>query len=135
MTDQRFPKAYHLLKQAEFDRAFASRAYAADDWLIVHGCVSEVPHLRLGLSVSRKSGNAVARNYWKRSIREAFRRCQASFPLGIDLVVRPQKGATADSNSIARSLPHLIVRLAKRLKVALPTPSRGPREPGPGDAS
>ncbi len=119
MTDQRFPKTLHLLKQAQFDRVFASRAYAADDHLIVHGCANELSISRLGLSVSKKSGNAVARNYWKRSIREAFRRNRAQFPGGIDLVVRPQKGATADSLTIAQSLPALVRKLAKRLKIPL----------------
>ena len=124
MPDQSFPKPLHLLKQAEFDRVFATRAYAADDQLIVHGCANELPISRLGLSVSKKSGNAVARNYWKRSIREAFRRSRAELPVGIDVVVRPQKGATADSLIIAQSLPALVRKLAKRLK--LPTPERSP---------
>jgi ribonuclease P protein component len=127
MPDQRFPKLLHLLKQAEFDRVFASRAYAADDNLIVHGCVNELSHNRLGLSVSRKSGNAVVRNYWKRSIREAFRLSREDLPVGIDLVVRPQKGATASSLAIAQSLPALVQKLAKRMKI----PVRGVPEKSP----
>ena len=122
MPDQRFPKLLHLLKQAEFDRVFASRAYVADDHLIVHGCTNDLPISRLGLSVSKKSGNAVARNYWKRSIREAFRRSRAKLPVGIDLVVRPQKGATANCLAIGQSLPALVQKLAKRLKIAARPP-------------
>ncbi|WP_202921844.1 ribonuclease P protein component [Anatilimnocola aggregata] len=117
MTDQSFPKSFHLRKQAEFDRVFASRAYAADDYLIVHGCVNDLAWSRLGLSVSKKSGNSPERNYWKRSIREAFRLSRSELPVGIDLVVRPQKGAQADSLTIQRSLPALVRRLAKRLKI------------------
>jgi len=116
MPDERFPKVLHLRRQAEFDRVFASRAYAADDQLIVHGCRNELGITRLGLSVSRKSGNAVVRNYWKRSIREAFRRCRNEMPTGLDLVVRPQKNAVADSCAIQQSLPALVHRLVKRLK-------------------
>ena len=117
MPDERFPKVFHLRKQAEFDRVFASRAYAADDLLILHGCANELGITRLGLSVSRKSGNAVVRNYWKRSIREAFRRCREQLPVGLDLVVRPQKNAVADSCLIQKSLPALVARLVKRLKL------------------
>jgi len=127
MTDQHFPKKLHLRKQAEFDRVFASRAYAADDYLIVHGCANELGWSRLGLSVSKKSGNSPQRNYWKRSIREAFRRNREQMPSGIDLVVRPQKGATADSLTIQRSLPALVIRLAKRLK--MPLAKAPPRQP------
>jgi ribonuclease P protein component len=115
MGDQRFPKSLHLLKQAEFDRVFASRAYAADDQLIVHGCLNGLPVTRLGLSVSRKSGNAVTRNYWKRCIREAFRLNREQLPIGLDLVVRPQRGAVANSAAIHKSLPALVRRLKKRL--------------------
>lgn len=123
MADARFPKVFHLLKQAEFDRVFATRAYAADDHLIVHGCANDLPISRLGLSVSKKSGNAVQRNYWKRSIREAFRLNREAMPRGIDIVVRPQKGATADSLAIQQSLPALVQKLARRLKLPLPKPT------------
>ena len=125
MADQRFPKTLHLLKQAEFDRVFATRAYAADDNLIVHGCANEMPISRLGLSVSKKSGNSPQRNYWKRSIREAFRLNRETMPRGIDLVVRPQKGASADSLAIQRSLPELVNKLARRLKVPPRRPAEG----------
>ena len=125
MADARFPKTLHLLKQAEFDRVFATRAYAADDHLIVHGCTNELPISRLGLSVSKKSGNSPQRNYWKRSIREAFRLNREQMPRGIDLVVRPQKGAKADSLAIQRSLPALVQKLAKRLKLPLPQTAEG----------
>lgn len=120
--DQTFPKRLHLLRQAEFDRVFASRAYAADDQLIVHGCKNDLSYARLGLSVSRKSGNAVVRNYWKRSIREAFRLNRVALPNGIDVVVRPQKGATADSLAIQRSLPALVRKLVKKMQ----QPQRAP---------
>ncbi|WP_254510710.1 ribonuclease P protein component [Anatilimnocola floriformis] len=124
MADASFPKVFHLLKQAEFDRVFATRAYAADDHLIIHGCANELPISRLGLSVSKKSGNSPQRNYWKRSIREAFRLNREQMPRGIDIVVRPQKGAKADSLAIQQSLPVLVQKLAKRLKL----PSRPTEE-------
>ena len=123
MADARFPKVFHLLKQAEFDRVFATRAYAADDHLIIHGCANELPISRLGLSVSKKSGNSPQRNYWKRSIREAFRLHRETMPRGLDIVVRPQKGATADSLAIQQSLPALVQKLARRLKLPLQKPT------------
>ncbi|NBC10277.1 MAG: ribonuclease P protein component [Planctomycetes bacterium] len=44
-------------------------------------------HLRLGLTVSRRVGNAVTRNRIKRRLREAFRLGRADWPTGLDLVV------------------------------------------------
>jgi ribonuclease P protein component len=54
---------------------------------------SAAPRNRLGLTVSRKVGNAVVRNQIKRRIREWFRRHRNEFPKG-DLVViaRPSAG-------------------------------------------
>ena len=42
---------------------------------------------RLGLTVSRKAGNAVRRNRWKRRLREVFRRNKPALPIGYDFVV------------------------------------------------
>jgi ribonuclease P protein component len=46
---------------------------------------------RLGITASRRIGNAVARNRAKRLVREAFRRTLARFPMGLDLVVIVKK--------------------------------------------
>jgi ribonuclease P protein component len=54
------------------------------------------------------------RNRWKRRIREAFRLAQHQLP-ALDLVVRPQKGATADFQAISQSLPQLAERIARKL--------------------
>jgi ribonuclease P protein component len=48
---------------------------------------------RLGITASRKVGNAVMRNRVKRSVREWFRRDRARLGAGFDIVVIARKGA------------------------------------------
>jgi ribonuclease P protein component len=112
-----FGKELRIRKPEEFDRVYRSRIYAADEVLVVNGDANGLAHPRLGLSVSKKVGNAVVRNRWKRLIREGFRLCWEQLPPGIDLIVRPQKDAAADFESIRRSLPALAGRIAKRLRI------------------
>ncbi|MEX0819745.1 MAG: ribonuclease P protein component [Pirellulaceae bacterium] len=110
-----FPKQVRLRKQAEFDRVFGGKAYAADEVLVMNGCRNDLEHSRIGLSVSRKVGNAVVRNHWKRLIREAFRTQQADLPPGFDFVVRPRRGAAPDFRNVHTSVHALAERIARKL--------------------
>jgi ribonuclease P protein component len=111
----RFRPADRIRAQADFDRIYKARVFAADEVLVVNGDANDVGRSRLGLSISRKVGGAVVRNRWKRLIREAFRLHRAELPPGCDYIVRPQKGARPELQSIAKSLTALSRRIAKRL--------------------
>lgn len=112
----RFRRPDRIRAQADFDRVYQARVFAADDVLIVNGNSNDRGRSRLGLSVSRKVGGAVERNRWKRLIREAFRLERAQIPTGIDYIVRPQKGASPEFHAIAKSLVALAQRIARRLE-------------------
>lgn len=49
---------------------------------------------RLGVTASKRTGNAVKRNRIKRLIREFFRLNQSHFPQGYDIVIAAKKGAS-----------------------------------------
>jgi ribonuclease P protein component len=115
MTKYGFPKTVRLLATADFRRVYAAKVFAADDTLVLNAIANDRGHLRLGLSISKKVGNAIVRNRWKRHIREAFRLQQHELATGMDIVVRPRKDAVCDSSSIHRSITKLVRRAAKKI--------------------
>jgi ribonuclease P protein component len=110
-----FPHRVRLTRQRDFDRVFKSGVVASDDMLVIHAIANDCGFSRLGISISRKVGNAVVRNYWKRIIRETFRRHQHEMPAHLDLIARPRRGADADFDRVFRSLPKLASKLAIRI--------------------
>lgn len=120
MANHQFPRAMRLRHQADFDRVHRGNAYAADGILVVRASCNDMTVSRLGVSLSRKAGNAVVRNRWKRLIREAFRLQQPALPTGLDLVVRPRRGATPNYAAVARSIRQLSDRVARRLRKVEP---------------
>ena len=87
---------------------------------------------RLGITASRRVGNAVVRSRAKRLCREAFRATRELWPPGIDLVVIVKR-ATEDSklDSVVGEWLAARSQIEKRLRTILgPTPpSAAPRNP------
>jgi ribonuclease P protein component len=115
MTNHHLPKSMRLLRASEFEHVFAARASAGDDQLVVYGSANKLPYPRLGLTVSRKVGRAVARNRWKRLLRETFRLVQAELP-SLDLVCIPRSEAEPDLHRLVKSLPVLAARVEQQLR-------------------
>ena len=112
----RYAKRYRIRRQRDFDRVRRRNVYAADQNLVVTACENTLPYPRLGVVVSRQVGNAVVRNRWKRLIREAFRLQKDRLPTGVDLVVRPRRGAKPDFQNICASLVQLAQRTRRQLR-------------------
>lgn len=110
---QHFRKSDRVVRQADFERAHESDYFAADAVLVIKGVPNGLLSSRLGLAVSRRVGNAVVRNCWKRLLREAFRRQRETIPAGWDFVVRPRRGARALAKPVADSMITLTVRIDK----------------------
>lgn len=110
-----FPKQVRLAGNAQFRRVFDHKLSVSDAVLVLYAVPNDVGRTRLGLAVSKKVGNAIVRNRWKRQIREAFRLHYSSLPAGIDLVALPRRGASPEHASVARSLQNLTARLSRKL--------------------
>lgn len=88
---ERFSRAFRLRLKREFDRVYDVRHRRESGPLLVYGAPNENGHPRIGLSVSRKVGNAVKRSRIKRQLRECFRRLKVDTGDAFDyvIVVRP----------------------------------------------
>lgn len=86
-SGEAFPGRRRLRRRFEF-RAVQSRGrrYASGSFLGYYLLVGEGTS-RLGITASRKVGNAVQRNRLKRATREWFRKAKAVVPKGIDVLL------------------------------------------------
>jgi ribonuclease P protein component len=112
----RFRKNEHLRRPADFRRVYERRRSVSDGWLIVYACENGLPHLRLGLSVSRKVGGAVQRNRLRRLYREAFRLTRQAMPGGLDLILIPRRPEPPALPELMQALPRLVRQLARKLE-------------------
>lgn len=101
-----FPQTRRLKSPAQFQAAYGRKRSAADGRLIVYAVENGLGHPRLGVSVSKKVGNAVKRNRYKRLMREAFRLGQHDLPR-VDLVMIPRPGPTPTVAEYRESLVKL----------------------------
>ncbi len=66
-------KSYRVKKEAEFQRVFTQGKSCANRQFVVYMIEKpEQVHFRVGISVGKKIGNAVARNWVKRRIRQSL---------------------------------------------------------------
>ena len=92
-ADQSFRRSERILARRDFLRARSKARKIHSRHLIALVLPSPTGRRRLGLTVSTKVGNAVARNQVKRWLREIYRREKDQFPPRIDLVLIAKQGA------------------------------------------
>jgi ribonuclease P protein component len=112
--DHSFPKELRLRATAEYQRVYQLRRSVSDDVLILYAAPNDLPHARFGASVSRKVGNAVHRNRWKRALREAFRLTRHDLPTSLDYVAIPRGPLPPTQEALQRTLVRLAHRAEKR---------------------
>jgi ribonuclease P protein component len=105
-------KSTRLTDSPEFERVYRRGAAYRGRFFSVHAFPNELGTPRLGLSVSRKVGNAVTRNAVRRRLKEVFYSALPGIPDNLDLVVsaRPaaaEAGLTELNEEFERSLRKL----------------------------
>jgi ribonuclease P protein component len=90
-----FPKSARLRKRPEFLSLSRAGKKVHSHNFVVIAQRNGFGESRLGITVSGKVGNAVARNRIKRLVREVFRRRRAELGAPVDVLVIAKQGAAA----------------------------------------
>ncbi|WP_075983366.1 ribonuclease P protein component [Bacillus massilinigeriensis] len=111
-------KEYRIKKNKEFQEAFKKgKSFANRQFVVYTLNKPEQDHFRIGLSVSKKIGNAVTRNQIKRYIRQAFLELEEEVKNHFDYVIIARKpAATMDFHEVKKSLTH-VLKVARALKL------------------
>jgi len=110
-------KAFRIKKNNDFQDVFKKGKSVANRQFVIYILKKEdQEHFRIGLSVSKKIGNAVKRNQIKRYIRQVFHELQDQVDEGKDYVIIARKPtADMDFHEVKSSLEH-VLKLGKSLK-------------------
>lgn len=116
-ANQRFPSERRIRKRSDFRAVYDGGVRRGASCFTVFALASKsgLPG-RVGLTVTRKIGNAVARNRCKRLLREAMRKNWKVLPDGVDVVLHARRSllttrAARVEDEIARVLPQAIRRI------------------------
>jgi len=80
-----------LTKNREFQRIYSRGKYAASALLVIYVLQNNLSVTRLGITTSKKVGNAVKRNRMRRLIRENVRLLYNRLERGFDVVIVARK--------------------------------------------
>lgn len=111
MKREGHPARFRVRKRATFQNAYVSGNKRVGGHCVLFAAATEAGPCRLGVTATKKLGNAVQRNRAKRLVREAFRRVRTQMPVGYDYVVVARH--TIFGSSAAELQPELL-RLAQK---------------------
>lgn len=108
-------KQQRIKKNKEFQQIFKKGKSFANRQFIVYVLKNDQPEFRLGLSVSKKVGNAVTRNRIKRYIRQTFLELKDDLKPNADyVIIARQQAAEMDFHESKKSLEH-VLKIARAL--------------------
>ncbi|MDR7239131.1 ribonuclease P protein component [Neobacillus drentensis] len=110
-------KELRIKKNKEFQTAFQKGNSFANRQFVVYSLPKEgQDYFRIGLSVSKKIGNAVTRNRIKRYVRQSIFELNEQLASGNDYVIIARKpAAEMDFFEVKKSLTH-VLKVGKVLK-------------------
>ncbi len=110
----RFPKSAKLLKHAEFDQVYRDGKRHFSGHMTIFYLERDAGAARVGFTVGRVLGGAVARNRIKRRLREAVRLHLAELATPLDLVVHPKRSVlTAEFAELEREVARFFAKIGR----------------------
>ena len=98
-----------LKKNSDFKKVYKEGRSKANRYLVMYVLKNGTDKNRLGVSISKKTGNSVYRHYFKRCVKESYRLHEKMFNSGLDIVVLARQGAKGIKYSdIESALLHLM---------------------------
>ena len=106
-------KSFRVKKEKDFNAIFKEGESVANRRFVIYRLANSQEHFRVGLSVSKKLGNAVMRNQIKRRIRHILINHGNELVDNIDFIVIARKGVeNLDYAELEKNLLH-VLRSAK----------------------
>ena len=106
-------KSFRVKREKDFKAIFKDGTSFANRKFDVYQLENQQNHFRVGLSVSKKLGNAVTRNQIKRRIRHILQSVKGSLVENVDFVVIARKGVeTLEYAEMEKNLLH-VLKLSK----------------------
>ncbi len=111
---QSFRPEDRITRSSRFKQIYGEKNALFSHTMVIYHTVAEGDRSRIGLTVSRKIGNAVVRNRTKRRLREIFRKNRLELDRPMDLVVNAKKSIRdTDSRTLEAEFRNVIRRLNK----------------------
>ena len=117
-----YRKRHRLTTDAQYRAVYEAKIRKAKGPIAIFIKPNTLPQHRLGLSVGRRIGNAVARGKIKRLLREAFRHERSGLP------VPPQSAGESAYDIIITVRPHTTLPLAAYREVLVDLVTNAARE-------
>ena len=102
-------KRFRVKKEKDFSAIFKEGKSFANRKFVIYRLENDEQHFRVGLSVSKKLGNAVTRNQIKRRIRHILIEYKNQLVENVDFVVIARKGVEIlDYAEMEKNLLHVL---------------------------
>ncbi len=109
-----YPRNIRIVRTSDYRMLYKAGKKVYSERFVLFWKNSGVGHHRLGITVSRKTGNAVVRNRIKRLFREIFRKAWRTMPGQFDIVLNIKPGcASANYTELRAEFLNAVQRICR----------------------